>query len=267
MRFVDITGVPDFECYEFKPKNNDYCLLIPILNEKGRILPELQRAVASGVADICDIIIIDGGSTDGCCEDNLFEYGVNTLLIKTGEGKQGAQLRCGFFYAEMRNYTGYITIDGNNKDSIEDVGQFITKLEEGYDFIQGSRYMKGGSHNNTPLGRQIGVRLIHVPTISKAGKYKFSDTTNGFRGYSSRYIAHKELKIYRDVFSGYELLAYLSVRAGQLGLRVTELPVERSYPKKGKTPTKISPIKGGLNLLKILRNTVKGKYNPVTEER
>ena len=261
MRFVDIPGVPDFECYEFDVKNSDYCLLIPILNEKGRIEVELQRALKSGVDKLCDIIIIDGGSTDGSCETNLWELGVNTLLIKTGEGKQGAQLRCGFFYAEMRGYKGYITIDGNNKDSIESIPLFIDKLKDGYDFIQGSRYINGGKHTNTPFFRYLSVRLVHSPLISNAAKFKFTDTTNGFRGYSKAYIENKEVKIYRDIFLGYELLAYLSVRAAQLGLKVIEVPVERNYPK-GKTPTKISPLKGSYNLLQILLNTIKGRYNP-----
>ena len=261
MRFQDLTGIPDFECYEFLPKQNDYCLLIPILNEKGRIEVELQRAIESNVDKICDIIIIDGGSTDGSIDD-LYDLGVNTLLLKTGEGRQGAQLRCGFFYANMRGYKGYITIDGNNKDSIESVPLFIEKLNEGYDFVQGSRYIKGGLHENTPFIRHLGVKLLHAPLISKASGFKFTDTTNGFRGYSNRYISHKDVKIFRDIFSGYELLAYLSVRAGQLGLKVIEVPVGRSYPKVGKTPTKISPIKGSVNLFKILLKTTRGEYNP-----
>ena len=38
----------------------------------------------------------------------------------------------------------------------------------------------------------------------------------------------------------YELLAYLSVRATQLGMRACEIPVARAYPKRGRTPTKIT---------------------------
>ena len=60
---------------------------------------------------------------------------------------------------------------------------------------------------------------------------------------------------------GYELLAYLSVRASQIGLRACEIPVRREYPRKGKTPTKISFLKGNIELLKILFRLSKGKYN------
>lgn len=43
----------------------------------------------------------------------------------------------GIYWALERGYRGVITIDGNNKDSIEDIPRFIQKLEEGYDFVQG----------------------------------------------------------------------------------------------------------------------------------
>ena len=61
---------------------------------------------------------------------------------------------------------------------------------------------------------------------------------------------------------GYELLAYLSIRATQLGLKACEVPVTRAYPKTGKTPTKISGIKGNSELLKVLFAAAAGKYDP-----
>ena len=90
------------------------------------------------MAEYADVVICDGGSTDGCTEESrLKSLKVNTLLVKQDTGKQGAQLRMGIWWALERGYNGVITIDGNTKDSIEDVPRFIEKLEEGYDFIQG----------------------------------------------------------------------------------------------------------------------------------
>ena len=60
----------------------------------------------------------------------------------------------------------------------------------------------------------------------------------------------------------YELLAYLSVRASQIGMKVCEIPVTREYPKNGKTPTKISFIKGNSELMNILLKNAMGEYNP-----
>lgn len=261
--YDDIKGVPDYECYEYKDKTCDYCLLIPVINEGERIKKELERAGRANVANQVDIIVCDGGSTDGSTEERMLrKRSVNALLVKRGAGRQGAQLRMGFHFAFMRGYKGILTIDGNNKDSIEHVGRFIEKLEEGYDYIQGSRFIEGGHGVRTPFIRNISVRLIHAPVISLSAGHRFTDTTNNFRAYSERYLKDKRVDVFRDVFDTYELLAYLSVRATRLGYRACEVPVDRVYPKSGKTPTKISGIRGNANLMKILLKNSVGLYDP-----
>ena len=262
MTYSNIQGVPDFECQEFAPKKTNYCLLVPIINEDGRIQKELQRANAHGIHELVDIIICDGGSKDGCTDaTELTALGVNTLLTKTGAGKQAAQLRMGFWWALERGYDGFVTIDGNNKDSIEDVPAFVKKLDEGYDFVQGSRFMKGGKAINTPLTRYIAIRLIHAPVISITAKKWYTDTTSAYRAHSRKYITHKSVQPFRDIFVTYELLAYLSVRADQLGLKTAEIPVTREYPKGEKTPTKIKGFSAHFGLIKTLFKNLLGKYH------
>ncbi len=257
------SGVPQFECNEYSKKNKDYVLLIPIINEGNRIIKELIRARKNNVSEYVDIVICDGGSSDGCTEEKrLRKLDVNTLLIKRDEGKQGAQLRMGIWWALRRGYRGIITVDGNNKDSIEDVVHFIEKLNQGYDFIQGSRFIKGGAAINTPFVRLMAVKLIHAPVISLTARHHFTDTTNAFRAYSARYLKDKRVQPLRDVFVTYELLAYLSVRASQIGMKVCEIPVTRKYPRRGKTPTKISFFKGNYELIRILLKNAVGAYNP-----
>ncbi|MDR1473951.1 MAG: glycosyltransferase family 2 protein [Lactobacillales bacterium] len=256
-------GVPKFSAEEYVDKQSDYCLLIPIINEGKRIHQELLRAKKAGVSQQVDIIICDGGSTDESTAEQVMKtLGVNTLLVKDDVGKQGAQLRMGIFFALKRGYHGVVTIDGNNKDSIEDVPYFIEKLKEGYDFVQGSRYIKGGSAVNTPWLRHLSVKFIHAPMISLIAKKHYTDTTNAFRAYSRSYLEHPEVQPLRDIFQTYELLAYLCVRADQLGMKTIEIPVTRAYPKNEKTPTKISPLKGNSKLMRILLCNLLGKYNP-----
>lgn len=259
----NVTGVPDYTVTSFGEKRSDYCLLIPIINEGERILAELSRGAEHGIPTLVDVILCDGGSTDGSMHpDGLQQRGVNCLLTKTGPGKQGAQLRMGMHYALKRGYEGILTVDGNNKDSIESVPLFIEKLKQGYDFVQGSRFVKGGKAINTPPSRYFAVRLLHAPVISIAARSWFTDTTNAFRGYSRRYLTHPKVQPLRDVFVGYELLAYLSVRATRLGLTACEVPVQRAYPKNEPAPTKIKGFQGNSNLLHILFATLMGKYDP-----
>lgn len=256
-------GVPRFECTEYAGKQKEYVVLIPIINEGDRIHKELRRARKYRISDCADIVICDGGSTDGCTEEAVLRrLCVNTLLVKRDAGKQGAQLRMGIWWALERGYQGIITIDGNNKDSIEDVPRFIEKLEQGYGLVQGSRFVKGGRAINTPWIRHLSVRLIHAPVISWTARQWFTDTTNAYRGYSAAYLRDRRVQPLRDIFMTYELLAYLSVRATQLGYRACEIPVTRAYPRTGKTPTKISFFKGNGELMKILLNNALGAYLP-----
>lgn len=253
MKYSNIKGVPDFEAIELNKKQHKYCLCIPVKNEGERLKKELARAKKNKISNYVDIIICDFPSNDGSTDEKVLkEFDINTILIKKGEGKQAAQFRMGFYWALKRGYEGIITIDGNNKDSIEDVPKFVEKLEDGYDFVQGSRFIKGGKAINTPFIRYLSLRLIHAPIISLTAKKWYTDTTNAYRAYSKKYLMHEEVKPFRDIFQTYELLAYLSVKADQLKLKTCEIPVCREYPKNEKTPTKISFFRGNWNLLKIL---------------
>lgn len=259
--YTNIDGVPNFKANEYNNKKNDYCVLIPVINEGKRIKKELERAKLANISEYVDIIICDGNSTDNSLNKTLMKsLDVNTVLVKLGSGKQGAQLRMGMWWALEKGYKGIITIDGNNKDSIEDIPNFIKKLEEGFDFVQGSRFVKGGKAINTPFIRLISLRILHAPIISITAKKWFTDTTNAYRAYSKKYLIDPRVQPFRDIFSGYELLAYLSVRATQIGFKACEIPVTRQYPKKGKTPTKISFFKGNFDLLKILFKNLFGAY-------
>jgi dolichol-phosphate mannosyltransferase len=255
--------VPRFSVHEFNSKQKPYCLLIPIINEGERIIKQLDRAFESKIHYYCDIVLCDGGSTDSSLDLTLLSrLEVNTLLTKKDRGKQSAQLRMGFYWAIQRSYEGFLTIDGNNKDSIEDVPRFIKALQEGFDFVQGSRYITGGQAINTPWIRHLSVKMIHAPIISFSAKFRFTDSTNAFRAYSKKYLSHPDVQPFREVFQTYELLAYLSVRASQLGLNVKEVPVTRAYPTGEKTPTKISPVKGNLLLFSILIKNFFKHYHP-----
>ena len=54
----------------------------------------------------------------------------------------------------------------------------------------------------------------------------------------------------------------LAIRAARLGFRVTEIPVARRYPASGPVPTKISPIRGNLRVIRCLFAACFGRYNP-----
>jgi hypothetical protein len=188
--------------------------------------------------------------------------GLRALLTKLGPGKLSAQLRCGFAWALLEGYRGIITIDGNSKDGVETIPDFVRALDDGYGYLQASRFIQGGRSENTPLGRLLAIRLLHAPLLSLAARKWLTDTTQGYRAYSSAYLLHPSVQPFRDEFMRYELLAYLTVRASQLGFKVKELPTTRAYPKGEKIPTKISGFAAQLELLSDVFLVLFGVYHP-----
>ncbi len=255
--------VPTFDVHEWSPRRHDYCVAIFVINENGKLHKQLDRM--KPFADHVDVIIADGGSTDGSVDrDQIEPRGVNTLLVKTGPGKLGAQMRMAFRWGLDRGYRGIIAMDGNNKDGPEAIPEFVRLLEQGYDHVQGSRFIPGGASENLPFSRWLGIKILHVPMMRWASRFRYTDTTNGFRAYSSRFLDDPRLQAFREIFPGYELHYYLAVQAAKLGFRVTEIPVARRYPSSGPVPTKISFVRGNLNVIKCLYRACTGYYDPPT---
>lgn len=253
--------LPDYTLNELYPKQCKYCVCVFVINEGQKV--RIQLEAMKKVSSIVDIIIADGGSTDGSLELGfLRQQNVRTLLTKHGTGKLGAQMRMAFSYAISHGYEGIVVMDGNNKDDPKSIPLFLQALDDGYDHIQGSRFVPGGQAINTPLSRLLGVHFIHAPLISLAAGFRYTDTTNGFRAYSRRLLLDERVAPFRDIFSGYELHYYLAIRSSRLGFKVKEIPVTRAYPGKGPTPTKISPLKGNIKILGTLIYTCLGMCDP-----
>jgi dolichol-phosphate mannosyltransferase len=252
--------LPEFEIHNFLPKKNKYCICIPVINEGEKFKKQIVKL--KKFSDIVDILIADGGSTDNSTNHQFLKKNkVRTLLVKKSAGRLGTQLRMGFAYALKQGYDGIITVDGNGKDGIEAIPVFLKKFREGYDFIQGSRFIKGGKAINTPLMRYLAIRLIHAPLISIGAHHWYTDTTNGFRGYSKKFLLDPRVKPFRNIFVKYEFLFYHSVAAPRLNFAVAEIPVTRAYPK-GLTPTKIKGIRGNIDLLATTFKVLRGHYKP-----
>jgi len=254
--------VPAFDLPLWLGRTHAYCVVIPVINEGGRIKSLLTRMAELNIHQSADIIIVDGGSNDGSLElDMLQQLNVRGMLLKTAAGKLSAQLRCAYAFALDQGYEGIITIDGNDKDDPVAIPQFIDALKTGVDFVQASRFLHGGVAVNTPKSRDMAIRFIHAPVLSVASGYKWTDTTQGFRAYSSKLLRDPQISPFRDNFITYELLAYLSYRAPRLGYRCMELPTCRRYPN-GEVPTKISGFKGNIAVLMVLFKACLGLYNP-----
>jgi glycosyltransferase involved in cell wall biosynthesis len=253
--------LPEHKIEELSPKAKDFCIVIPVRNEGERLARQLARM--KQFCRECDVVIADGNSTDGCTvTERMRRLEVRTILRLLETGGMSTSMRMAYAYALRQGYLGIIQIDGNDKDGIEAVPEYVRLLRGGTDCVLGSRYLSGGSAVNTPWIRDVAIRLMHAPLISRAAGRRMTDTTNSFRGFSRRYLLDPRVQPFRHIFVSYNLPYYLAVRAARLGYQVEEVPVVRVYPIGEPAPTKIRGMKAYFGIMAELLNTLIGTYNP-----
>jgi dolichol-phosphate mannosyltransferase len=265
---VDTAGweVPHGETVVLTERTSRYCLVIPVIDEGDRLVGQLRRL--QELPDTPDVVVADGGSTDGSTDpERLRSLGVRALLVKRDRGRLSAQLRMGLAFALSEGYDGVITMDGNGKDDPTGVARIVEALDSGAGFVQGSRFVRGGLAENTPRDRYLAITFFHAPLTSLAARRRYTDTTNGFRGHSRALLADPRVAPFRNIFDTYELLAYLPIRAARLGYRCTEVPVTRRYPPAGAVPTKIHGRRAQFELVAILLRAAAGRYDPGDQDR
>lgn len=243
----------------FKVRASRWAVVIPVLDEGERILTQLRRLESIGGADL---ILVDGGSQDGSTQPRrLSELGVRVLLLVKQRGL-GRALQAGTALAMRDGYDGVITVDGNGKDGVEALPQFIDRLEAGYDLVQGSRFMAGGLAVNTPWARKLGIQWLISPLLSLSAGFRYTDPTNGFKGLSRRLLEDCRLQPFREELSEFNWQFYVNARAPQLGMRIIEIPVSRVYPSTGEIPTKIRGVRAHSKLLWQLLVAAGRGYDP-----
>lgn len=257
---TQIQDIPLHLSHIFAPRLHRYCAIVGVLNEGDKFRSQLARM--QPYRDRLDIVIADGGSTDGATTPDYLQDKATALLVKTGPGFLSTQYRIALHFALTQGYDGMIMVDGHGKDGMTALPKFIEALNAGHDMVQGSRFIRGGQHARTPIDRILAIRLIFNPLMALASGFPYTDATNGFKAVSRAYLLDPRVHPFRPVFKKYNLQYYLNYRAPRLRLKVCEIPVVRLYPKTGKTPTKISGLAGRLDILKELFLTISGAYNP-----
>src|SRR5262249_34764657 len=124
-------------------------------------------------------------------------------------------------------------------------------LRDGFDFVQGSRFLDGGGHGNMPIYRRFATRL-HPTLFSLAVGKRVTESTNGFRAFKVSILRDKRIYWNDAWLDKYELEPYLLFKAIRLGYRHTEVPVTKIYPPKHLGYTKMKPITGWWSILRPL---------------
>jgi glycosyltransferase involved in cell wall biosynthesis len=184
-------------------------LIIPTLNEADNL--ELVLPTIPNIVD--ELIIMDGGSTDGTVEvvDKLRPTA--RVIVDPRPGK-GNALRRGFEAA-----TGDILImmDADGSMDVLDIATFVAVLEAGADVAKGSRFLQGGGSADLTTLRHLGNRaLTRAVRFAFGGRY--SDLCYGYMAFW-RHV----LPTFEGEVQGFEIETFLNVRALAAGLRVVEV--------------------------------------------
>ena len=133
---------------------------------------------------------------------------------------------------------------GNGKDDPREIPRLLRQLiEEGYDYVQGARYLPGGKTENLPLFRRLMIPA-HALLFRLLTGCPCTDALNGFRAFRVSLFEEGGINIWQDWLDRYEYETYVHYLVLTRGYRVKEVPVSKIYParKKGQKYTHIRPF-------------------------
>ena len=207
-------------------------VVIPALNEAGkigRVLDKMPRDARF------EAIVVDDGSTDGT-RDEARDHGAAVVVRHEVRGGVGAAIRDGWKIALERGRPYVALISGDDQHEPDElIPAFQTLLATGADYVQGSRWTRGGRVVGPTGGRGLGTRIYSIAFSVLALKW-ITDATNGFRILDSRILRDPALDLDQAWLTSYDLEPYVLYKAIRSGYRVVEVPCTvRYHAKEGYT--------------------------------
>ncbi len=229
-------------------RNARLAAIIPAHNEDRKIGHVVARVHDADVG-VDDIIVVDDASTDRTAIVAA-EQDAHVVHLTQRSGV-GHAIRTGYRTAIDRGADILITIAGNNKDEPREIPRLVNPiLDEGYDFVIGSRHLQGGhAGGDMPGYRQWATRL-HPWALSCICGKRLTESTNGFRAVTRRLIEDPRIDLEQRWLDAYGMEVYLLYKAITLGYGHHEVPCTKVYPPKRIGYTKMTPVLGWWNILR-----------------
>ncbi len=222
-------------------------IVLPTYNEAENISDLLNEIfkIAHDIKDFdINTLIVDDNSPDGTADivRNLQKDNDKIYLLNNNTRGLGNAYRAGFKYAiENLNPDILVEMDSDFSHSPEKLKELLPPINDGYDFIIGSRYIKGGSiPENWALIRKLNSKYGNIFARFIAGLKHVKDCTSGFRAIKSEII--KKIDLDNLNVNGYSFQMNILYECVNLGAKTYEIPINFIDRVKGKSKLSIKDV-------------------------
>lgn len=230
-------------------------IILPTYNERENIIGMLE-AVTKVIRTIphiaFKILVVDDSSPDGTKSAvETFQKTHKNVYVLSGkkEGLGKALLRGMTYAVDMLKADILIQMDADMSHDPTVLPKFIDKLENGHDFVIGSRYIKGGSiPENWGIHRKIYSVIGNTFVRLGLGKTSVHDWTGGYRAFYATYFQKAKASV--APYSGYVFQIAFLYTSMQHGAKVAEVPITFTDRRFGRS--KIAPLEYIVSIFKFV---------------
>ena len=200
-------------------------VIIPTYNEKENIEKIIRKVLS--LVDGFHVLVVDDGSPDGTADivkNLMLEYPLSVFIIeRSGKLGLGTAYLTGFTWALEHGYDYVIEMDADFSHNPEDLPRLLAACsEQGADVSIGSRYCKGVSVVNWPIGRLLMSYFASIYVRLVLGM-KVYDNTAGFVCYRRKVL--EAIDFDRVKMKGYGFQIEMKYTAYKLGFNIKEVSV------------------------------------------
>ncbi|MCY4253814.1 MAG: polyprenol monophosphomannose synthase [Flavobacteriaceae bacterium] len=198
-------------------------IIIPTYNEVDNIESIIQCIARLDFR--CDVLVVDDSSPDKTADlvRNLSNQFKNIhLIVRSQKEGIGKAYQEGFTWALKHEYQYIFQMDADFSHNPQDLPKMKCLLEKECDMVVGSRYSKGISVVNWPLGRII-LSLLGSFYVRILLDMPIRDSTSGFVGYKTQVLSTLDLDELK--FVGYAYQIEMKYRTHVKGFKMKELPI------------------------------------------
>ncbi len=206
-------------------------VVLPTYNERENItklIPEIFNITEAIEGWKVSILVVDDSSPDKTDEvvASLQKIYPQLHLISGDKKGLGNAYRRGFAYGlEKLSPDTFIEMDSDMQHDPTLIPTFLTAIDQGADYVIGSRYIKGGSiPKNWSIERKF-LSYVGNSLVLRLGfmKFKIHDWTTGYKAISANFIK-QTLASYKS-YDGYTFQIATLDRAIKDGLNIVEVPL------------------------------------------